>query len=438
MDAAAAAAPAGEGAAQGSSRAYEVSTYWAFPLCFVSGNYEATTVHKDNLELRDNLTVCRLGVKNGGGYNFVRLPMDHIARYGIHSEQLLCLQPKGSLYATVHPVMKTFYANIKGPDIQDFLERMWANLPPTLGLKAGAYGEKPVATQAKVTRCGANTRTLTIHNNGLVLMTEIQAGITTLKHVDAALLKDLSYVRYTKAPIFQAICFGKTNRIELVFEGDHYVLDNLATEGELPQLMQDIKFAMLQRAPSKPISVITGATSSVEIGPEFTTVSQEQCGWAGDMCKHYEVTAVKTKDIAYLSASLPSWINALIRAIRDIELAKLAAVCTDLSGKDLVMLPVWPCQFLNDSWIAIVLTVNALISIFQFLVVFFCRKTAVIIGGPGPAKSVVLPVAEKPEELLQSIANNVTIGQASFEWPVPKTIVYSGASKAPSDIVVKA
>jgi hypothetical protein len=56
-------------------KAYEVFTFCPAPLCLVSSDYEATTVHKDNLEIRTNLTICKLSVANGGGYNMTRLPM---------------------------------------------------------------------------------------------------------------------------------------------------------------------------------------------------------------------------------------------------------------------------------------------------------------------------------------------------------------------------
>jgi hypothetical protein len=104
----------------------------------------------------------------------------------------------------------------------------------------------------------------------------------------------------------------------------------------------------------------------------------------------------------------------------DIEIAAIGAACSRLMADDLVLLPVWPCAFLNDSWVAIVLCVNALMSIMKFLIIFFFRKTAVILGGPGPAKTVVLPVVvEKPEEMLQDLANSITVAQASFTWPLP-------------------
>ena len=123
-----------------------------------------------------------------------------------------------------------------------------------------------------------------------------------------------------------------------------------------------------------------------------------------------------------------------IEAFMD-DIAAIAAKCSAMWGNDLIICPVWPVAFLHDGYLTIIMCVNAMVSIFRFLIVFFFRKTAVIIGGPGPAKEVVLPtVEEKPDELLQDLANSVTIAQASFTWPVPSVIVYSGADKAASGV----
>ena len=147
-----------------------------------------------------------------------------------------------------------------------------------------------------------------------------------------------------------------------------------------------------------------GIAGSIEVGPEFTTVTAQECAWAGPACMTVEVTTIKTKDISHLRATLPSWINALVRAVRDIQLAAISAKCAAMWGNDLAILPVWPCSFVHDGYLAAIMIANAVISIFRFIVIFFCRKTAVIIGGPGPAKEIVLPTAEeKPEELLQDL-----------------------------------
>jgi len=412
---------------------YEVFTYCAPPLCFISSDYEATTVHKDNLEFRQNLTVCKMSVANGGGYNMTRLPMDRITRYTLATSRLLCLAPKGDLTATVKPSNFTDQAPVKGPDTEDYLQRMWNFLPQANGFATLPFDAKPLASAAFVTRCGANTKTLSVYSNGLATLVEVQGGITTLKNVDVALLSEVAYIRYVKAPLAQAICFGKTNHIELVFAGDTYVMGTNAAADSLPAFHDGIKAALLGRNPSGNIKTVSGAASSIEIGPEFTTVTSSECGWAGDQCKTIEVTTIKTRDISHLRATLPSWINALIRAIRDIEFAALGAACSRLMADDLVLLPVWPCAFLNDSWVAIVLTFNALMSIMKFLIIFFFRKTAVILGGPGPAKTVVLPVVvEKPEEMLQDLANGITVAQASFTWPLPgqATPPASGVAKS--------
>ena len=166
-------------------------------------------------------------------------------------------------------------------------------------------------------------------------------------------------------------------------------------------------------------------------------VTAQECAWGGPACMSVEVTTIKTKDISHLRATLPSWINALVRAIRDVQIAAITAKCSQMWGSDLAIFPVWPISFFHTGYLAIIMIANAVISIFRFIVIFFCRKTAVIIGGPGPAKEVVLPtVEEKPDELLQDLANSVTIAQACYTWPVAAVIVYTGAAKSSSSSTV--
>lgn len=77
-------------------------------------------------------------------------------------------------------------------------------------------------------------------------------------------------------------------------------------------------------------------------------MTAQECGWAGPACMSVEVTTIKTKDTSHLRATLPSWINALVRAVRDVQCAAIGAKCTSMWGNDLVLLPVWPCSFFNS------------------------------------------------------------------------------------------
>lgn len=84
-----------------------------------------------------------------------------------------------------------------------------------------------------------------------------------------------------------------------------------------------------------------------------------------------------------------------------------------------MQLPVWPCNFFNDAYLTIILTVKALVSIFQFIMIFFFRKTSLILGGPGPAKQVAFLPDEHPEKLLRDVASHVQAGQKMFSWANP-------------------
>ena len=127
------------------------------------------------------------------------------------------------------------------------------------------------------------------------------------------------------------------------------------------------------------------------------------------------------------TASRPSWQNALIIAIRDIQLFKLSKSISKLCGSSLLLLPVWPCDFFSELHITIALFINMIISITKFLMIFLFRKTALIIGGPGPAKQVSFLPFEEPATLLRSMAVKVAALQAKAADELRDTSI--GAAK---------
>jgi hypothetical protein len=101
---------------------------------------------------------------------------------------------------------------------------------------------------------------------------------------------------------------------------------------------------------------------------------------------------VRTSDVAYLRAKLPSWINALVTTIRDFELFKIVKNCNSLWTSDFALLPVWPCSFGYRSWVVMGLLIKFISSFITFLVIFFCRATSLVLGGPGPGAEVRFPM----------------------------------------------
>jgi hypothetical protein len=146
-------------------------------------------------------------------------------------------------------------------------------------------------------------------------------------------------------------------------------------------------------------------------------VEVAKCAWAGSACKTVEISTVRTADINYFTASLPSWLNALIATLRDFEILKCAAALRTCLVKDLPCLPVWPCAAAYRSWIIALLVIKFLSSLLTFLVVYFCRATALTLGGPQGPRPVTLPLAEEnPEQMLKEMSAAVAHARALHQW----------------------
>lgn len=255
-----------------------------------------------------------------------------------------------------------------------------------------------------------------MHSNGLLLLEDVEQGpCMRQEEKEAATLADFNFIKYSTAPFLRRCCCGAPNGVEVSFLHDKYAL---AADGDTPAMLEDFHKGLLTaqlggRLPSAPLKTIPGAYgASVIIGPEFTTVRVRGCTWGGEHLTTTQTTTVRTKDVSYLQAKLPSWINALVKAVRDFEMYKLAKNCDMCWTTDLAALPVWPCGFGFRSWVVLGLLLKALTSLLAFLFVFFCRATTLVLGGPGPGMGVLLTIAEKdPEALLQDVAATVARAQ---------------------------
>ena len=240
-----------------------------------------------------------------------------------------------------------------------------------------------------------------------------------MRKVGWAPLPDMSYVRYTEVGLCAKLAGSGSNRLEVVFGGDRVVAELPLPPAQLAPAHAAVLAGALGRPPSAPVKVVQGKTGLLEVGPEFTTVTVEKSTWCQPL-KTKEVTTVRTEDISYLQTTLPSWQNALIRAIRDVEIFKITAIANKLMTEDLLLLPVWPCSFFNNAYVLILLGVKALVSIVAFVVIFLFRKTALIIGGPGPGKQVTFEPNEQPEEMLRGFAADfMAISAGHVKGPQP-------------------
>ena len=351
----------------------------------------------------------------GAGYELTRMPLDRLSRWSLHQQRLLCFNPKNSISALVFPTAHEEHADIGPKDDAEFLAHLDKHAPVARNNATLLPNTVPLGSFVFSTRCGLNTKTLSIFSNGMVKMDEKQTGVTSMRELDNAFLDDLNFVRYTENGILQSLFCGSPNRIEISFLSDRFFLDTKLKVTDLPLAFKTVLTAALNREPSPPLKVYEGKIGKLELGPEFSIITTTKMGFFAPLSST-EVIAIKTSDISHLRAALPSWQNALVKAIRDIELYKLSRTISALMGEDLALLPVWPCTFFNDLYLSIILAINALISIFQFIMVFFFRKTAVIFGGPGPAKQVSFLPDENPEALLRSIAKEITTANNTFSW----------------------
>lgn len=267
-----------------------------------------------------------------------------------------------------------------------------------------------------------------------------QHSCTTRREVESAFVEDIVYIRATDASILQRLLLGGINRIEVVFlRGDLFYFELLLPPEQQDKMFAAIKQAMLGRSAKPNLKVITAPRGELAVGPEFTTVEITK-GLCLPLLASRQRIAIKTTDIAYLRAKLPSWQAALVAAIRDIEFARIGHACVKCIGTDLINFAAtgMPMDCAATSYLLLILYIKALISMLNFLLVFFCRKTALILGGPGPGKEVDFPVEENPEQFLHTVGAEVVRAQKMHSWveggaTAPAASMLVGASKDSSE-----
>jgi hypothetical protein len=201
-----------------------------------------------------------------------RVPLDHLSRYSLHATNFLCFPPKQSISALVKPTGEEDHVDIGPKDDEEFLAAMQKHAPPARGRAPLTKETQPLGSFVFATRCGLNTKTLTLYPNGMIQMEEKQKGATSIRELDCAFIEDLAYVRYTEAGIVQRLFLGGANRIEISFLNDTYHMDVNLPADQLPLAHEAVLTAALGRKPSAPIKVYEGKIGKMTIGPEFSTV----------------------------------------------------------------------------------------------------------------------------------------------------------------------
>jgi hypothetical protein len=396
---------AGEQQQEGPPPSYEVFARGPLPFCCLSGNSVSTVVTPEEVLIRHSKTICELPVSMGAGYEVTHFAMRQVSRYGMRSAKALCASARGSLFVAARPTGHSESAAANGADAEDFLKRMWRFLPPAMGRPASKLGAPRYGEATVVHSCGKITRTLAFHENGLATLDTVDEGTcNSMRDATVASLDNVEYITHAKAPCLQTCLCGRENAIQVVFRDGFDLRSHTAQQQELHA---GVKAAILGRAPSAAIHVMRGSGSSIEIGPELTTIFAETHAWGGDCLRAETVTTVKTADISHLRATLPGVLSALVVAIRDIEIAVIWSNCFKLVCFDAPQAFTDPLSLAMRAWILIALVIKAVGSVIGFVFALCCRKSSVVLGGPGPAKEVVLPVEHHPEQLLRSIAHAV-------------------------------
>ncbi len=377
---------------------------------FVSSGSHSTTIAQGELLVNKVVSYCGLPVSMGAGYEASLVPLSMVSRYQLWNASTCGMAGKNEIRVTMLPQGRTLDASLGAKDEAEFLAHMAKHAAPSRRAPLEGSRATPTPAFTFVSHCGKNTKTLSLRHDGMVELSERQLACTTLYSVDAAHALDFTYLRAVSSGLGAQLCLGKPEpQLELSFLGDSYVLAQpFADSAALAEGTAAVLRAVLQRQPAVPEVVLQGVGGgSLALGADFI-VSTTESPSCHPLLASSEVVTVRTRDVSHLTATLPSWQNALLVAIRDIKLVEMSRRWYSLCMKDPPLcLSGWPLACLDDMWALTLLYIKMFSSILAFLMVFLFRKTALVLGGPGPAKQVAFYPSEQPEALLRSVAARI-------------------------------
>ena len=406
---------------QGASRALHGS--------LPSGSH-ATTISQSELLVHKVGTCCGLPVPMGAaGYEATLLPLPMLSRYQLRSASACGLAgcSCSCISLTTLPQGHTLHACLGAKDQAEFLAHMarhaapsrWAPLPGS----TPAPTPSPTFTLAAHCCASSSTRTLTLRQDGMLELCQQQqlGGATTLYTLQAAHALDFSHLRAVASGWGAQLCLGASGtQLELSFLGGSYVLvQPFADSAALAEGAAAVLRAVLQRQPAAPEVVLQGLQgSSLALGADFvfSTTAAPSCH---PLLASTHTLTVRTGHISHLTAALPSWQSALqggqqgglLPSHREAA-RRWHSLC---SRGPALCLSGWPLACLQDAWALTVLQLGMLLWGVGaclgggLLSVWFGggRRTALVLGGPGPDMQVVFHPSEQPEALLRSVAARI-------------------------------
>ena len=316
--------PRAVGPAQSGPRVFEQPTRLTVCPLINAGSFE-TTVEPDAIVITQNIAICKAPVSQGSGYNACLIRPENVSIYKLfHTDLCGCMAANAASFS-ITPMGEVVSAPIGGADFADFLALADATVQA-----ARPAVSKPSSFTFK-TKCGSNTKTLTINAAGQLRLEEDNVGLFKMRNCFVASLADLDHVRYTTAGAVAGI-FGGDNKISFSFLKEKLHLSIALAPDDLPRAHAAVLDVLAHGLPHAPLHVVPGLYGgSLEIGSDFFSVKCIKPSCHPSFATSNVVSA-RMRDVSIFHAALPSWQNALSIAMTEVELWALADAARQVFG----------------------------------------------------------------------------------------------------------
>lgn len=376
--------------------------------CVTTGSFEVQA-SPEALAISNNSALCNTSIKQGGGYNVLSTSHTKVGAWSSAYRGFLCSKKMQVSFAMANGGGGS--GPIPGKDGKEQMSRIRSLIGQAKGFSKGYVPDDKAATKDFVTNTCLclMTNTLSVHPEGeVVLSTKTNSGCATEETADGAYIEDMSFARYTKANFCTRLCCGARNAIDVGFGNGAGNMEFKGSGDSMTGAHAALMETFKSGGASEVMASFKSNTGSAIMTPGLVTVTNVENKCFG-LFSTEEVISFPAKKVAYIRAGLPSWQSAFMTAIRDIEVAALFGYFRKMFTTDIVKLMSGNfIPFFNSMYLLIILYIKACLSVVAFLRVFFCRKTAVLFGGPGNGGVVKFQPSEAPEKFLAEIGAAIT------------------------------